>query len=195
MNNKTELMNIKKILSYTVVVVATVLVFNTAVVAQAKFLQGYVILLNGDSLKGEIKTNLKREFDNFAKASFRKKEGSEIKSYTPAKIKEYCVNGTTFVSRNVEGEQVFVKRVSKGAVNLYESQVETMQMNEIKIKSDYYLEKSGGEFVKVKSSKFKKQMTDVMADNEEIVQALEDKKYDYENIVEVVNTYNKTITN
>jgi hypothetical protein len=188
-------MNLKRIFFQSVVVVAAVLMFNIKAAAQAKFFQGYVILLNGDSIKGEIKTNLKREFDNFAKASFRKKEGSEVKSYTPAKIKEYCVNGTTFVSRNVDGEQVFVKRVSKGTVNLYEAQVETMQMNEIKIRSDYYMEKTGGEFVKVKSSKFKKQMSDVMADNEEIVKALEEKKYDYENIVEVVNAYNKTSAN
>jgi hypothetical protein len=188
-------MQIKKILFHSVVVVASVMIFSLNAVAQAKYYQGYVILLNGDSLKGEIKKNLKHEFENFAKASFRKKEGVDAKSYTPAKIKEYCVDGTTFVSRNVDGEQVFVKRISKGAVNLYEAQMETLQMNEIKIKSDYYVEKSGGEFVKVKSSKFKKQMTDVMGDNEEIVKALEDKKYDYENIVEVVNAYNKNITN
>jgi hypothetical protein len=188
-------MKIKSVFSLTVVVVAAVMVFNTRLNAQVKYFQGYVIMLNGDSLKGEIKRNLKKEFDNFTKASFRKKEGSEVKSFTPAKIKEYSVDGIIFVSRNVEGDQVFVKRISEGAVNLYESQVETMQMNEIKVKSDYYMEKSGGEFVKVKSSKFKKQMTDAMADNEDIVKALEEKKYDYENIVEVVNSYNKSAAN
>jgi hypothetical protein len=188
-------MKIKHIFSVSVVVVAAVMAFNTRLTAQVKYFQGYVIMLNGDSLKGEIKKNLKREFDNFTKASFRKKEGSEIKSFTPAKIKEYYVDGITFVSRNVDGEQVFVKCISKGVVNLYESQIETLQMNEIKVKSDYYMEKHGGEFVKVKSSKFKKQMTDLMADNEEIVKALEEKKYDYDNIVEVVNIYNKSAAN
>jgi hypothetical protein len=188
-------MKIKNKYLYTVVVVAAVLIFCKQACAQVKYFQGYVVLLNGDSLKGEIKKNLKREFDNFAKASFRKKEGSEIKNYGPAKIKEYCVDGITFVSRNIDGEQVFVKRISNGAVSLFEARIETLQMNEIKIKSDYYVEKSGGEFVKVKSSKFKKQMTDVMSDNEEIIQALEEKKYDYDNIVEVVNAYNKTAAN
>jgi hypothetical protein len=188
-------MKIKKIFSYSVVVVAAVLIFNSTINAQVKYFKGYVITLSGDSLIGEVKKNTKHEFENFSKASFRKKEGSEVKSYTPSKIKEYGVDGTTFVSRNVDGEQVFVKRISKGTVNLYESQVETMQMNEIKIKSDYYVEKAGGEFAKVRSSKFKKQMTDVMADNEEIVKALEEKKYDYENIVEVVNAYNQTSGN
>lgn len=188
-------MKIKNIFSVTVVVVAAVMAFNTSALAQVKYYPGYVIMLNGDSLKGEVKRNPKREFDNFTKASFRKKEGSEIKSFSPAKIKEYCVDGTIFVSRNIDGEQVFVKCISRGAVMLYEAQIEVMQMNEIRVKSDYYLEKKGGEFVKVKSSKFKKQMTDAMSDNEEIVKALEDKTYDYENIVEVVNAYNKKAGN
>jgi hypothetical protein len=188
-------MKIKSLFNHTVVVVAAVLIFNIAATAQVKYFPGYIITLSGDSLKGEIKKNAKHEFENFVKASFRKKEGSEVKSYSPSKIKEYCIDGVSFVSRNVDGEQVFVKRISKGALNLYESQVETMQMNEIKIKSDYYVEKAGGEFVKVRSSKFKKQMSDVMADNEEIVKSLEEKKYDYENIVEVVNAYNKATTN
>lgn len=188
-------MKVKNIFSIIVVVVAAITAFNTNAKAQVKYFQGYVIMLNGDSLKGEIKKNLKREFDNFTKASFRKKDGAEVKSFTPAKIKEYSVDGTIYVSRNVDGEQVFVKCISKGAMNLYESQVEVMQMNDIKVKSDYYMEKAGGEFVKVKSSKFKKQMSDAMADNEEIVKALEEKKYDYENIVEVVNAYNKKPVN
>ncbi|MDF2437433.1 MAG: hypothetical protein K0Q95_1809 [Bacteroidota bacterium] len=187
-------MNLKRLLPLSLLLLI-IFAFNGRSTAQVKYFQGYVIMLNGDSLKGEIKKNLKREFDNFAKASFRKKDGAEIKSFGPSKIKEYCVDGTVFVSRNVEGEQVFVKRISKGNLSLYESQVEVMQMNDIKVKSDYYLEKAGGEFVKVKSSKFKKQMSDAMADNEEIVKALEEKKYDYENIVEVVNAYNKQAGN
>lgn len=188
-------MKLKNTFLFTVLALAAVLNFSSNAFGQAKYFKGYVIMLNGDSLKGEVKKNPKREFDNFTKASFRKKEGSETKSYSPAKIKEYNVDGITFVSRNVDGEQVFVKRISKGAVNLYEAQMETMQMNEIKVKSDYYMEKSGGEFVKVKSGKFKKQMADAMSDNEEIVKALEEKKYDFDNIVEVVEAYNKKAGN
>jgi hypothetical protein len=188
-------MKINKVFSITVVVVAIVMAFHSSAVAQAKYYTGYVIMLNGDTLKGEIKKNPKREFDNFTKASYRKKDGAEIKSFNPTKIKEYCVDGVTFVSRNVDGDQVFVKRLSKGTVNLYEAQEEVMQMNDIKVKSDYYMEKAAGEFVKIKSGKFRKQVEEVMADNEEIVKALEDKKYEYENIVELFNAYNKIASN
>lgn len=188
-------MKINKIFSLTVVVVAIVFAFNGNAFAQAKYFPGYVITLTGDTLKGEIKKNPKRDFDNFAKAAYRKKDGAEIKTYNPTKIKEYCVDGVSFVSRNVDGEQVFVKRLSKGNVNLYESQVEVLQMNDIKVKSDYYMEKIDGAFVKIKSGKFKKQVEEAMADNEEIVKALESKKYEYENIVELFNAYNKSASN
>ncbi len=190
-------MKTKKKFSITaVVVVAAIMVFNSSSLAQVKYYKGYVLLLNGDTLKGEIKKNLKHEFDNFTKAAYRKSDGGEIKTFSPAKIKEYSVDGVTFVSRNVEGEQVFIKRISAGAVNLYEAQIEVYQMNDLKIKSDYYMEKLGETGpIKIRSGKFKKQVQEVMSDNETIVKGLEDKTYDYENIVEVFNTYNKSAKN
>jgi len=179
--------------TFTIAIMGVVAMFITSKsFAQAKYFQGYVIMLNGDTLKGEIKKNPKREFDNFTKASYRKKENVDMKTYNATKIKEYSVDGVSYVSRNVDGEQVFVKRLSKGNVSLYESQIEVLQMNDLKIKSDYYMEKPGGEFVKIKSGKFKKQVVEAMSDNEEIVKALEEKKYDYENIVELFEAYNKS---
>jgi hypothetical protein len=189
-------MKIKNLFSVTVVVVAATIAFQTSVFAQVKYYPGYVIMLKGDTLKGEIKKNPKKEFDNFTKAAYRKSDGGEIKTFSPAKIKEYMVDGITYVSRNIDGEQVFIKRLSEGAVNLYEAQLEVYQMNEIRIKSDYFMEKEGEAGpVKIKSGKFKKQVQEVMSDNEEIVKGLEDKTYDYENIVEVFNTYNKSAKN
>lgn len=188
-------MKIKQIFSVSIVVVAAIMAFNTEASAQIKYYKGYVLMLNGDTLKGEIKKNLKKEFDNFCRAAYRKSDGAEIKTFRPDKIKEYYVDGVTFVSRNVDGEQVFVKRLSKGVVNLYESQIETLQMNDLKVKSDYYMEKAAGEFVKIKSGKFKKQISDAMSDNEDVLKGLEEKKYDYENIVELFNVYNKTASN
>jgi hypothetical protein len=189
-------MKIKNIFSITIVLSAIVVAFNSNAFAQASYYKGYVILVSGDTLKGEIKMNPKREFDNFTKASYRKSEGSEIKTFNPKKIKEYYVNGVIYVSRNVEGEQVFMKQLSGGLVNLFEAQIEVYQMNELKIKSDYYMEKVGETGpVKIKSGKFRKQVEEVMSDNLEIVKGLQDKTYDYDNIVEVFNSYNKSAKN
>lgn len=163
--------------------------------AQATFYPGYIILLTGDTLKGEIKMNPKKDLDLYSRVTFKK--GNEApKVYKANKIKEYKVDDLVFVSRNIDGEQVFIKRISSGAVTLYESKFEVMQMNEIKQKVDYYMEK-GGETgpVKIKSGKFKKQVADAMADNEEIVKALEENKYEYDNIVEVFDEYNNVSKN
>ncbi|MGQ0827140.1 MAG: hypothetical protein ACT4ON_01970 [Bacteroidota bacterium] len=186
----------KKLFSITAVVVAAIIAFHLSAFAQVKYHPGYVVMLKGDTLKGEIKTNPKKEYDNFIKAAYRKSEGNEIKTFGPTKITEYCVNGITYVSRNIDGEQVFIKRISSGAVNLYEAQIEVYLMNELRIKSDYFMEKVGETGpIKIKSGKFKKQVQEVMGDNEVIVKGLEDKTYDYENIVEVFNTYNKSAKN
>jgi len=162
---------------------------------QSTYFPGYAIMLNGDTLKGDVKMNPKKDLDLFSKVSIKK--GSEApKVFKANKVKEYMVDGVVFVSRNIDGEQMFIKRISTGAVNLYISKMEVMQMNEIKEKTDYYMEKAGETGpVKIKSSKFKKQVADAMADNEEIVKGLEEKKYDYDNIVEVFDEYNKSAKN
>ena len=59
----------------TIVVVAILTAFKVKTFAQAKYFPGYVVMLNGDTLKGEVKKNPKREFDSFTKAAYRKKEG------------------------------------------------------------------------------------------------------------------------
>ncbi|HET6226322.1 MAG TPA: hypothetical protein VFF27_08590, partial [Bacteroidia bacterium] len=155
----------KKSLSITLALFFITILSNN-IHAQTKYYKGYIVLLNGDTLNGEIRKNSKKEFDNFSKASF-KNDAGEIKTYHADKVKEYVVDGSTFISRNIDGDQVFVKRLSKGVINLYELQIEVMQMNEIRVKSDYYMEKEAGEFVKIKSGKFKKQIVDVMGDNQE----------------------------
>ena len=50
-------MKIKSIFSITIAVFAFVIAFNSNSFAQAKYYPGYVILLNGDTLKGEVKKN------------------------------------------------------------------------------------------------------------------------------------------
>lgn len=179
-----------------ILLIAITLILNSNSIAQAKYYKGYVILLNADTLKGEIRINPKHEIDNYSKVAYRKSEGVEMKNFNPTKILEYFVNGTYYVSRNVDGEQIFIKRLSKGAVNLYELQLEVVQMNDIKVKSDFYMEKANVTGpVRIKSGKFKKQVEEAMSDNQEILKGLENKTYDFENIVEVFDAYNKSTAN
>lgn len=159
--------------------------------AQSTFVDGYIITLNGDTLKGQIKYNPKNDLALFGAVFFQTKP-SDKKSYRPNKIKEFAFDDVVFVSRMVDDKQVFVKRLSYGAVNLYLYKVEQYLMNNMHTYIDYYMEKNGStELTHVKENKFKKQLSEVMSDNQDIIKDIQDKKYQYENIVDVFQLYNK----
>jgi hypothetical protein len=162
----------------------------TASQAQQIWKAGYVLTATGDTMKGEIKVNPKKEFDFYSRVTLKKSE-EEKKSFTPAKAKEFCFDGTRFVSRPVEGEESFVKCLSCGAINLYEHQYEWQSGNSIVYKSEYFIEKADSkEMIRVKSMHFKKIVDDYMGDNAELVKDVHDKKYDFDQLTEVVQQYN-----
>lgn len=138
-----------------IIVLCSLLSIGTKAFAQAKYLPGYVILLTGDTLRGEIKKNTKRDYDNFVKVAYRKSEGNDLRTFAPKKIKGYWVDSTTFVSRMIEEDLVFVKRLSSDTSStiIYEAQVQYEQVGEVKVATDYYYEKPTKEFVKIKSKK------------------------------------------
>lgn len=143
---------------------------NKTTFAQAKYFKGYVIQLTNDTLWGEIKKNTKRDYDNFVKVSYRKNEGNEIKTFGPKKIRGYWVDSTLFVSRMIEEDMVFVKRMSADTSStvVYEAQVQFEQVGEVKVGTDYYIEKPTKEFTKVKSKKALKVIEDLKAKHKKI---------------------------
>ena len=159
--------------------------------SQVTFVKGYLITLNGDTLKGEIKINPKKEFDTYNKAFFKDASGVQ-KNYKADKVKGYGFENKNFLAADYEGEPMFYKVHSSGTINLLEMMYETMQMNEIAYKSDYFLAKKGENVLtKVKPGKFKKQLTELMKDNTEVLQNIDDdKKFEIEKVTEVVNQYN-----
>ena len=74
---------------------------------------------------------------------------------------------------------------------LYEMMYEVMQMNELSYKSDYYVSNPGDtEYTKLKQNKYKKQLTELMKDNPNIAAGDEEKKFEIEKVVELINQYN-----
>jgi len=146
------------------------LVFRKESSAQAVYMKGYVIQLTNDTLWGEIKKNTKRDYDNFVKVSYRKTAGNEIKTFGPKKIRGYWVDSLSFVSRMIDEEMVFVKRLSADTSTtvVYEAQMQYDQMGDIKVGTDYYVEKPSKEFTKVKSKKALKVIEEYKAKHKKI---------------------------
>ena len=78
----------------------------------AGFLKGYIITLKGDTVRGEIKYNPKKELELYTKITFKVSE-TEKKAYGPDKIKEYNLDGQTFIPREIDGELKFIKRIKQ----------------------------------------------------------------------------------
>lgn len=165
----------------------------TSLHAELEWKTGYVILNSGDSIKGDIKVNTKKELPMFQKVCLRQGENN-LKNYKPDQVKEYGYESTRFFARKVDGEMSFLKVLSSGRINLYEFQFEMQRGNDVVVDSDYYIEKNDGasELQKVKSGKFKKTVADMMADNTELVQRVQndDKKYEIADMRSVVDEYN-----
>jgi len=158
--------------------------------AQSTLTSGYIITSTGDTLKGQVKFNPKNDLTLFDAVVFQTNQNDK-KSYRPNKIKGFAYNENCFVSRKIEDNEVFVKRVSAGNVNLYEYKSEEFFMNKIRISIEYYIEKSGtAELIHIKESKFKKQLAEVMGDDQELLKDIHDKKYEYDKIVDIFEQYN-----
>lgn len=158
--------------------------------AQITFVKGYLINDKGDTLKGEVKMNPKKEFDQYNKVFFKDESGVQ-KNYKPDKVKGYGFENKHFIAAKYEGDMLFYKILSSGKLMLYEMMYEVMQMNEISYKSDYYVSNPGdAEYTKLKQNKYKKQLAELMKDNPDIAEGDEEKKFEIEKVLELVNQYN-----
>jgi DNA-directed RNA polymerase beta' subunit len=159
--------------------------------AQTTLEKGYIINSAGDTLKGQIKYNPKNDLGLYESVSFQTNP-TDKKAYHANKIKEFAIEGITFVSRVIDDKPVFIRKLSGGAVNLYQYKTEEMVMNGVHTYVDYYMEKPGSkELVHIKESKFKKQLSEIMSDDKSLIKDIEEKKYDFGKIVELFEQYNK----
>jgi len=173
------------------VLTSTMILSFTIAFSQINFVKGYMINMSGDTLKGEIKTNPKKEFDSYNKVFFKDASGVQ-KNYKPDKVKGYGFDNNHFIASKYEGEPMFYKVLSKGPIMLFEMMYEMQQMNDIIYKTEYYVaKKDDSEYSKLKESKYKKQLGELMKDNPDILAtADDDKKFEIEKVVELVNQYN-----
>ena len=178
-------------------ILSLLLVFSTATFtsldAQLVWKSGYVILTSGDSVKGDIHVNPKKELDLFSKVTL--KSLITTKTYHANQVKEYGFENEHFVARKVDDDMQFLKAISSGRVNLYELQYEEQRGSDIVVESDYYMEKNDGtstEPQKVKANKFKKTVEEMMSDNSDLVTRVQgdDKKYEIADMESVVDEYN-----
>jgi len=159
--------------------------------AQIAFVKGYVVNEKGDTLKGEVKINPKKEQDNYNKVFFKDESGTQ-KNYKPNKVKAYGFDKQNYITMDYEGEPKFYKALVRGEISLYKMMFEVTNMNATSFDGEYYImHKDDKKMTPVKEGKFKKQLQDMMSGAAGYANDYEgDKKLNEEKAVEVINNYN-----
>ncbi len=159
--------------------------------AQVTFVKGYLIPDKGDTLKGEVKINPKKEHENSNKVFFKDGTGVQ-KNYKPNKVKGYGYDKSHYVAIPHDGETKFYKRLSNGNILFYKVAFEITNMNETSFDFDYFLFKEGDKkLTTAKQNKFKKQLQEWMVGNADFASAFEDAKiFNQQSAIDAINKYN-----
>jgi hypothetical protein len=159
--------------------------------AQAAFVKAYLINGKGDTLRGEAKINPKKEFENYYKVVFRDEKGQQ-KTYKPEKIKGFGFEEDHYVTITEDDESLFFKVLARGTITLYKFMYEGLRMNKPVYVPEYYLMVPDKDrLVLVKENKFKKQISDYMDDNPELVKGYEEGlEFEPAKAAELITQYN-----
>jgi hypothetical protein len=156
--------------------IITACLICTIAKSQISFVKGYLLNEKGDTLKGEIKINPKKEHDNHNKVFFKDEQGIQ-KNYKPNKVKGYGYNNNHYASMDCDGELKFYKVIAKGEISMF---------------ADYFLMKEGDKkMTDVKPSKLKKQLQEMMSGAASYASEYKgEKDIDESSAAQVINAYN-----
>ncbi|MCE2772823.1 MAG: hypothetical protein LW750_05220 [Bacteroidetes bacterium] len=166
--------------------------------AEMAYKSGYVILNSGDTVRGDIKVNTKKELPLFARVIL--KQGETSRTYKPEQVKGYSLDGVQFLTRKLGGEMVFLKVVTSGRIVIFEHQFEVYHGDQTLVEKEYYVEKNDGtsnELVKLRGNKFKKLSAEWMSDHSELVAKIdqENKKMEFAEMQAYIEEYNSWHSN
>lgn len=166
------------------------LLFGSAF-AQKGYYDGYVIkTATGDTVFGMIKH---KSGDEVKEKITLKISEEEKETLDPKEITSFVAGEEEYFSiiPPDEEELVFMRRLSYGALTLYEWQY-IYEQNGTQYQYDLYIQKEGETGMTfIKPGSFKKQMAEFVSAYPELTTEVEKGKYKIDNIVELVNKYNQ----
>lgn len=159
--------------------------------SQVSFVKGYIVDAKGDTIRGEVKLNPKKENEVYLKVFFKDASGA-IKTYKPNKIKAYGYNDLNFISMDSEGEPSFYNVLARGEINFYKLMFEALRMNKVVFEAEYYIAPADNKKLTiVREGKFKKQLGEWMKENPEFLASYEDEKtFDADKATSLIKQYN-----
>lgn len=165
------------------------IIFFSVVFSQTKgYVNGYILTTSGDSITGEIKHKSGEEIKErvYVKLSEEEKKTVKIEDIL------YMVAGNeSYISYKVNSEQLLLKELSIGALNLYEHQFLFNQGGKDVIKYSLFIKRnSDKELTEIKPGGWKKQLSEFLGENQSLVEDINKNKYSLEDLSTVITRYN-----
>lgn len=181
------------------------LLLNNKIIAQELWYPGWVVLNNGDTLKGKVSYNL-YTLDNFrfakikdAKGSMRKVIAQHMLAY---KVSDYRYKRIIVKAggKDIADDQAMVKCVTEGEVEVWEYEFDPHVARPSMPKAggltegtqkDYYLSTKGAAPVFISRMFWVKDIEAIVEDDALLQEILDEKKYKYDNIPALIAEYNQ----
>jgi len=162
------------------------------VFAQKKNDTGFIININGDTVKGRFKLGMPAT--NSLKILFQSEKETEMRPYVPFALKKWKLdyeehyNESKYFSYKDGGQTygVFMKQLVKGEVSYYQYFNPTTEMG----MNEFFLEK-GGKLTLVNTAKFYAQLSEYFKDAPELSEKIRLKKFKKSQTAQIVQEYNQ----
>lgn len=168
-----------------------ILCSSVGLIAQtADLAKGYVILDNGDTLRGEMRY---RSRDGLKDKIYLKINETEKKYLPLMGLKAFQVDSLRYLKIQLGKKQVFAKELALGAIDLVEEEyLRDYQGQSLPAYRLYFRTKSieNWEEVKTSGNRWREQMASLMAASPEIVQRLQNKELTPDDLGKLIRQYN-----
>jgi hypothetical protein len=104
------------------------------------FAPGYYVSLKGDTVPGEVQTNLEKEHQFYLSFFFKGKGAAKAIELNSKKAKAYGYNDVYYTVYKIGEEDVYLKYLEHGRLNLFEYKMPKMEDGVEKYIPQYYIQ-------------------------------------------------------
>ena len=180
------------------------------------FINGFAVTFSGDTIWGEIGTNehydRKNAPDNAVTLYGIKNKDGKMQSLIPTKFKSFQRGKTVFISHKLEkptkwlkrrrGVYVFLEREINGDGASYYSCFSYAKVSQVDafgnpfsgyelVLVGYFVSKLDQKPIKLDRIRFREQLSKLFADNQEVLELINSRKYKFRDIPLIITTYNR----
>lgn len=183
-------------LGFLIIFIFVVISYANGQFFKASIKNGFIVLANGDTLKGQLYFN--GDYDNFWRIVFKDTVTNKKTTYTPQETKCYSVDSVYFYPKFLKKQWVFMGLLFNGDLKVYIYRYYMATGYTSGTETAYLYEKPNGQYLQVvwhRMYPFKKNVSEFFSDYPELSQKILQKEYKMEDIFLIAAEYDNWLKN